>query len=143
MEHTSPVRSFRFDLSPLYRGDHETRCTLISNLIVMIGGFEPGSHQHDVIFRNLLELHPRILDAVRGECVRKIRRIQLDWPLCYSRSEVIQWHGSVAEKLRHHELVMMSLGERVDAGVYQARRMMLSPRGIVEAFDKAGWIVMN
>lgn len=129
-------------MSPLYRGDHEMRCELISNLIVMISDFEPGSHQHDVIFRNLLELHPRILDAVRTECMHRIRRIQLDWPICYSRGVASMLPAHVAVKLRDHELAIMAIGERMRP--CEAKKiMLLSPAGIVDAFDRAGMITMN
>lgn len=140
----SPERRWRFDLSIFYHAPTSERRKLIAWLVTTVKGFEPGSEYHRYIVTNLSRNEGAQLDHVMKSCEAAIRKIQLDWPVCFpvpagastSQSWAVKFHNHRLEYLEKRRDVVRPIG-----GVVELRR--LRPYVVVRYFDDAGMIIMN
>lgn len=139
----SPERHWRFDSSILYQASTAERRKLIASFITVVKGFELGSGYHRYIITNLSRNEGAQLDQVMKSCEAAVRKIQMNWPMCYPVSPNANIHQRWAVKFHNDQVEYLHKGGQARSVGGIVRLIGLNPRIVVQSFDSAGMIIMN
>jgi len=114
MQETSRKTVWRFDSSVLYHSDLESRRRLIAHLILIIKEKAPRSGYHRYLITHLSSKTHADLDEIMQRCETELRKIQIEWPMCYPSSIAGEAASVVSSKVIHHHAEYLAGNTRAD-----------------------------